>query len=443
MVAFAVVIVVLTAGMAVAIRRSNHVITELLDRVKSEEYEITLVERLRWSGELIVSAGRGYLISGDTAQLANLNLAGNELDRAVDELDTTELSPVGVMRVETVRVAATRFRAIQDRLLRERARDSLSDIADRFETELVPARQVLRSALDQLVGHKTALLETVYAQANERRARLGAWTYGLLTTLVCGSLAVAWVSASRLARTYRREADALGVARQALASRDELMGIVAHDLRNPLGAITMRAEHLERTSIDPTTREQAAAIDNIATRMGHIIKTMLDVTVIETGHLTVHEQPCEVGALVQEAFDMVSPIAASKRIVLAQRVPEPRLLVLADRERVFQVLSNLLENAIKFTPRDGHVTLSVARAGDVASFAVSDTGPGIASADIPLVFERYWQSNSRGTKGTGLGLYIAKGIIEAHGGRISVESTPGSGATFQFTLALQHDPAPS
>jgi signal transduction histidine kinase len=434
MASFAIVIVLLTVGMGLALRRIEHLTADQLDYVRSEEYEISQVERLRWTGELVVSLGRGYLISGDTEQLASLNLAKSEFDGAVEALKLSELSPVESVGVERVRMAAMKFRDVQEQLLSQRDSRPLASLAERFEYELVPAREVLRTAVDELVGHKTAVIENVYAEAQAQRERLTAWTYGLLATLLFGSLAVAWLSARRLARTYRREAEARGVAQQALTSRDELMGIVAHDLRSPLGAIAMRAEFLQTASSDPGAREQGGVIDNIATRMAHIIKTMLDVTVIETGHLTVHTSPCEVGVFAREAFEIVSTIATSKAIRLDLRVPESEMLVLVDRERIFQVLSNLLENAIKFTPRGGQVMLAVERAGDLAAFSVSDTGPGICVEDLPRVFDRFWKSDQRGTKGTGLGLYIAKGIVEAHGGRISVDSQLGSGATFRFTL---------
>jgi signal transduction histidine kinase len=434
LVSFAIIILLLTVGMGFALRRIEHVTARQLTHVQAEEHEITLVERLRWSGELLVSAGRGYLISGDPTQLANLSLAQTDFDTAVHALERTDLSPKGASLVGEVRQAATEFRRVQELLLKERRPDDLAEIVERFETELLPARIALRRALERLVGHKTAVIESVYAEATQQRGRLMGWMYGLLATLAFGSLGVAWFSASKLARTYRREADALETARNALRARDELMGIVAHDLRSPLGAITMRAELLEQTTADAHARDQAAAINNTATRMAHLIKTLLDVNVIEAGQLTVDKSPCHVDRLVREVFDMFSTIAASKQLHFEQRVSEADMVVLADCERIFQVLSNLLGNAIKFTPTKGHVTLSAERSGDVVTFAISDTGPGISEDHLPHVFDRYWKDEKRGTKGTGLGLFIAKSIIDAHGGRLTVESSPNHGAKFRFTL---------
>jgi signal transduction histidine kinase len=430
MAGFVVVVLLLTLGMTLALQRIGHVTTRQLAHVRSEEYEITLVERLRWSGEVFVSVGRAYLISGEPTQLADLSLAKRDFDTAAAALGKTELSPVGATRVEEVRRAAHAFMAVQEELVQQRSTSDVSAIVKRFETELLPARVVLRRALDELVGHKTAVIERVYMDAKQERARLMTWMYALLATLAIGSLGVSWLAARRLTSTYRRESEALETARRALAARDELMGIIAHDLRSPLGAITMRAELLESTTIDPKAREQAAAINNTATRMADLIKTMLDVTVIEAGQFTVHTAPCDVDRLLQQELDMHSMIASSKQIRLERRISEPGLVVMADQARIFQVISNLIGNAVKFTPKGGRIEIAAERVGEAVAFAVSDTGPGIPQQTC----RGSWKDESRGTKGTGLGLFIVKSIIDAHGGSISVESPPGQGATFRFTL---------
>jgi len=433
---FAVVIVLLTGGMGLALQRTEEISGRQLADVRSYEYEISAVNRLRMTGELLVSAGKSYLISGDPVHLANITTTSREFDATVRELEKMELSPTGEALVEDIRTAAMAFRDIQTRLLRERTSTRLPELVARFETNLIPAQGELRGAIDQLVGHKTAATERAYADAKRERERLMRWEYGLLATFVLGGICVAWLSARRLERMYRREQAAVKAAREALGVRDEVMGIIAHDLRSPLGAITMRAELLRDTTTDPNARRQAAAINSTATRMAHLINSMLDVTVIESGHLTVHAEPCEADRVVRETIDMFSLIAGSKGIQLESRVSEPGLVVLVDRERVIQVLSNLLGNAMKFTPKGGRVTLSVDRSGEFATFAVTDSGPGIPAADLTRVFDRYWKDEARGTKGTGLGLFIAKSIIDAHGGKIAAESAPGHGATFRFNLRL-------
>jgi signal transduction histidine kinase len=135
-------------------------------------------------------------------------------------------------------------------------------------------------------------------------------------------------------------------------------------------------------------------------------------------------------------LDALRPLADAKRIDLSAECPEGMPPVLADRERLLQVFANLGGNALKFTPAGGRVTIRVAAVGDVARFVVLDTGPGIAPEHLPRVFDRYWQDGGTAASGHGLGLAIAKGIVEAHGGRVGVTSTLGSGSAFSFSVPL-------
>jgi PAS domain S-box-containing protein len=223
----------------------------------------------------------------------------------------------------------------------------------------------------------------------------------------------------------------------AMRAREEILAVVSHDLRNPLGAIHMAAALLSRKpSPDPRVRKQVETIQRSASRMDHLIGDLLDMASIQAGRLAVECKPEDPDSLVMEAVEMHEPAAKEKglRIVRADDLQGRRLS--CDRHRVQQVFSNLLGNAIKFCRSDDVITIRGEIAGNEARFAVSDTGPGIPDSELPHVFEPYWSADRHAKKGTGLGLYISKGIIEAHGGRFSVESKPGEGATFSFTLPL-------
>jgi signal transduction histidine kinase len=141
-------------------------------------------------------------------------------------------------------------------------------------------------------------------------------------------------------------------------------------------------------------------------------------------------------------MEMFATLATSKQVRLEQMVKTLGLAVEADHERVLQVFSNLVGNALKFTPRGGCVTLAAEPQGAMVRFAVLDTGPGIAPEHLPRIFDRFWKKDTSGTKGTGLGLFIAKGIVDAHGGCIWVESSIGQGTAFYFTLPIA-EPAAS
>jgi signal transduction histidine kinase len=198
----------------------------------------------------------------------------------------------------------------------------------------------------------------------------------------------------------------------------------------------MKAALLRRTAESAKTRERAESIENVTRRMEYLIKSMLDVTTMEAGRFSVTPVRCDVKSLLRETSEIFETLAGSKQIQLQQKEAEPGLVVHAERERVLQVLSNLLGNALKFTPPGGNVVLAIARHDEGVRFTVADTGPGIPDQYLPHIFDRFWKAEARGKTGTGLGLFIAKRIVEAHGGRIWAESEPGHGATVSFTLPI-------
>jgi signal transduction histidine kinase len=173
-----------------------------------------------------------------------------------------------------------------------------------------------------------------------------------------------------------------------------------------------------------------------AERMNHLIRDLLDVARIEGGRLTVEIGRQDAAQIVMEISDLLRPLAHERGIALVGRTEESLPPVACDRERTLQVLSNFIGNALKFTPAGGQITVTAEQ--DVAGvrFSVRDTGTGIQRADQARIFDRFWQGDRAGRDGAGLGLAISKGIVEAHGGRIGVESEPGAGATFWFTLRV-------
>ena len=431
---YAILVLLLAGGLGLSIHRLTAMADEQIAHVRAEEHEITLVERLRWNSELIVSHGRGYLISADASLLGQVQEAAARFDRNVAALRREGLSPAGTALVAEVEGAARRFQTMQGTLFAaRRASADPEGLVQRFDTELRPLRAELERTVDRLVVHKEGALAQTYEQARHARRRLANRLYGLLGLLVLISLGIAWYFATALGRSYRQERLALDAARKAVRSRDHVMGIVAHDLRNPLSAITMKAALMKRHATSEKIRGDADSIQNVATRMEYLIKSLLDVTTMEAGRFSLTRASCDVDDLMRETLELFSNLAASKHIRLQVDVSDHGLAIDADRDRVLQVLSNLIGNALKFTPQGGEVKISVEHRQDLARFAVSDTGPGIAESDVAKLFDRFWKGAAAGT---GLGLFIAKGIVDAHGGRIWVESRPGEGATFRFELPV-------
>ena len=227
-------------------------------------------------------------------------------------------------------------------------------------------------------------------------------------------------------------------ARRATRLRDEVLGVVSHDLRNPLSTIGMCAEVLlERPPDDAgERRELLVTVQQAVGWMQHIIRDLLDVTSIEAGRLSVQREAHPAGDLLLGAFELLEPQAAARGLRLMVRADGTLPVVEADRARVLQVLLNLAGNALKFTPEGGRVTLGARRAGTYVAFDVADTGRGIAAEHLPHVFDRFWQARQAERGGVGLGLAIARGIVEAHGGTIAVESEIGRGTTFTFTIPV-------
>jgi signal transduction histidine kinase len=225
-------------------------------------------------------------------------------------------------------------------------------------------------------------------------------------------------------------------ARRATAARDLVLGVVAHDLRDPLSAIKMCAGALGRTPTAESVGELAGVVRESAEWMERIIRDLLDVTTIEAGRLAVERGPLSAAAVAEQLRTRYTPLAAERGCALRCEVARALPPVDADGERLAQALGNLLGNAIKFTPRGGTVELAVAPspAGGVR-FEVRDTGPGIPAEHLPHLFDRFWQARETRRAGAGLGLAIAQGIAQAHGSVLAVESTPGSGTRFWFDLA--------
>ena len=436
---YALLALLLAAGMAYSVHRLSSLADEQVAQLRAEENEITLVERLRWTNELVASSGRGYLISGDPELFTQVHSARARFEENLRALRSQSLGPMGSLLAAEVTQAAGRFMRVQEQHLdaRHRAGEDASALVSRFDRELLPLSRELDRAIDRLVDHKEAALDDLYDQARTDRVGLELWLYALLGFLVLAGIGIAGYFAKLLGRSYRQEAAAHEAARKAVAARDEIMGIVAHDLRNPLGAILMRATLVRRDAESEKIRQQAASIEKVTMRMEYLIRSMLDVATIEAGRFSVIPVACEVEDLLHEAMEMFEGIAASGQVRIEQRVEAAGLVIHADRERVLQVLSNLVGNALKFTPPGGQVTLAVERQAGEVRFGVLDTGPGIAREHLARVFERFWREEAAGKKGTGLGLFIAKGIIDAHGGRIWAESEPGHGARFYFTLPLE------
>lgn len=229
-------------------------------------------------------------------------------------------------------------------------------------------------------------------------------------------------------------------ADQALTSREDFMAFVSHDLRTLLGGIALSAELLKNVqkSDQPFLRvtHHAERIQRFSARMSRLVGDLMDVASIEAGKLSLVRSRHDARVLLRDAYDAFEPAATADGIELTCTSEQDPGIVELDHERILQVLTNLVGNSLKFTPRGGRITIDIARREDAICFSVADTGSGIPTDLLEKIFDRYFQANDGDHRGFGLGLFISRSIIEAHGGTIWATSTPGKGSTIFFTVPV-------
>jgi PAS domain S-box-containing protein len=228
------------------------------------------------------------------------------------------------------------------------------------------------------------------------------------------------------------------VAQEAIQARDHVLGVVAHDLRNPLGTILVASTLLRRHAVGHEQRapKPVDSIERAAKRMNRLIQDLLDVTRIEAQRLPIEAASVSARQTISEAVEAQRALAESASLELALDLEPTLPEVWADRDRLHQIFENLIGNAIKFTPPRGLIVVGASSRGAEVLFWIKDNGLGIAPSHLPHLFDRFWQKDEVRRRGTGLGLPIVKGLVEAHGGRVWVESTLGMGSSFYFTIPV-------
>ncbi len=239
--------------------------------------------------------------------------------------------------------------------------------------------------------------------------------------------------AIRIGRAEAESAKSLAAANQAARARDDVLAVVSHDLRGPLHAISLACEAL-REEVAGNALRYLGAIERASQRAERLISDLLEASAIENGALTLARGTVDASSIVKQAAADYELLVKETGGKITAHVPDEQTLVSADRDRVLQVLGNLIGNALKHA-RGAPIDIVLEKNGKDAIIAVRDKGPGIEESALPHVFDRYWHGRTK-KGGAGLGLAIAKGIVDAHGGRIQVASKQGEGAVFSFTLPL-------
>ncbi len=386
--------------------------------------ELGTAESVRFAAEHVVSTSRGYLLTGDPRYIERYHHARATLESLLTTLEhrmDEHSDPVA----EVERAAQAYVRASERAIEKRKDMPDTHALVPYLEDVMQPARDQFDVAIQRLVTAERGELEHAFSESRmlARKVELlvsAATSLGVLLSL---GLAV---------RVTRRLSDLFLKEQRAAHARDDILAVVSHDLRNPLSAILMGTTLLQQR-LEGAQLRQAGIIRNAADRMKNLIEELLDVARIEGGAMTLRREQHEAACLIEDSARMFETRAVEKGVALIINA-EPGALVWADSERILQVLSNLIGNALKFTPSGGAIEVEAARESGQVRFSVRDTGPGIAVDQLPHLFERQWQGQPGARQGLGLGLYIAKTVVEAHGGRIWVESTLGKGSSFFFIL---------
>jgi two-component system sensor histidine kinase KdpD len=238
----------------------------------------------------------------------------------------------------------------------------------------------------------------------------------------------------------QREATEAEILRRTDELKTALLNAVSHDLRTPLSSIIASAGSLRQRDVNWTDEERqefAEAIEHEAMRLNQIVGNLLDLSRMEGGTLRPEKGWYDLGALVDDVLGRLKPFTSRHRIIVD--VPDDLPPVLLDYVEIDQVLSNLIENAMKYTAPGTEIRISAQQTNGLMQVEVTDRGPGIPRSALPYLFEPFYRVSDQGPrpKGTGLGLAVAKGLVEAHGGRILVENRPEGGARFVFTLPME------
>jgi signal transduction histidine kinase len=367
-------------------------------------------------GLMVLEASRGLLISTEGDRVEVLGLRG--FSPHVEAWIRTYRRDTDVAVMEAIRTGAPIWiESVEE--YRERFPWASAHVVPLAEGEALCAMPLIHA--DETIGG----LALAFAQPR---------AFGVTDRAFTLLLAQATAAALHRARSYDAERQKRREAELLARAREDVLGVVAHDLRNPLNVISGAAQLLFEDDVSSAKGELLDAMTRAAQQMNHLISDLLDTVRLQAGRLSLALEDLLVDEIVRQAADAFRPIAARRRIRLETVAPDTVTIVHADPVRVSQIVGNLMGNAIKFTPVEGSVTLRAAPNGALVIFQVADSGPGIPPAQIEHLFEKFWQARQSDHRGVGLGLAIAKGLVEAHGGTISVESTVGAGSTFSFTL---------
>ena len=413
------------------------------DMITSNVQELILAERLRYLDSSMSSLMPIYVLTGEPSLVVEFDQRYQQFKDLTAQLLGKEADKYSREIIREIQKSAERrYQAASPVIQIKKSGASLREVRDFLESNSGNLGQNLQDKLYALVIRESEDM----AQARKDLSTTVNWVVTSLIVLGCLSILlfgyIGWqmIKAIQQKNSYDEAQLRLLQQERALSqARKETVEVVSHDLKSPLGSIRMCVElMIEDTAGVPQFtgfQEDLQLIHRSAISMENLIKDLLDHSKIEAGQLVLEKSDCDLIALTRELVKRFEPQARAKNLKLSAQYQTAQMRSHCDTGRIEQVLSNLLSNAIKFTPPEGEVIIVIRSQGDnEVLVSVTDNGPGIEAQQLPHIFERFWQVRETSKQGTGLGLAIAKAIVDAHKGRIWVESTPAKGSVFYFTL---------
>ena len=396
--------------------------------------DLILTERLRYTAEKKISLFRGYYLTHADFFLQDLEENQKQFESTVEQL---RLNATQEERddLDAILKLNQEYDSINQELIGKMQKgERVEQLALEIAAKVRPFRQKFEVELTKLVDIESNQLESAKAESLQITQR----NFILIAVITAGAILLSGILAFVLSRTlnqfYQR-------ALRATRVREEMLGIVAHDLKNPIASVGVISALMKRAIQSPGDNIQLIPtlnrLDRVTGQMSRLIDDLLVVDKIESGILSLALKTEDVKTILADVLEFFLPQAEERRIQLKTNFETDLGELQCDRDRLYQVFANLIGNALKFTPIGGVITVTAKKAGSQVSFEIDDSGPGIPAEQLPRLFERHWQAKETAQNGNGLGLYIAQNIVRAHGGEIAAVSTLGKGSSFRFYLPVK------
>lgn len=424
----------LVFGAFISIRK---VVQEQNHLVSTNAQAVLFVERLRY----IASTKRAllpiYVLSGDERFIEALEGREKEFDEIVDQIDEIDDEPAFQKLIDEIRDVSRELNNLQKPGIELHEKTTTEKANDYFHARRGPLGDRSRKLIEQLVTLEADKLAKAQRESDQTVQQVIValavfCIFALVLAALVGRLIVKVLNQKR--EYDLTQAQLMTKVQKLSAARKETLEVVSHDLKNPLGAIKMTLQMMKAENSKLDLKTGLAVIGRSVDSMERLVKDLLDHVKMESGTLTLEQNNCDLTQLAIDLARRFEALGAEKNVRIVSKIPNNALVVKCDLSRVEQAITNLMGNALKFTPANGQVRFEIQELKNAVAIIVADSGCGMTEEQIPHIFERFWQARETANKGTGLGLAITKSIVDAHGGKIMVESTLGKGSKFTILL---------